>query len=71
MQIEQKVIKYTPVEKLQDAFINIMAGGHGMVEVNNRVRPDAALSAAFGRNGCAEQSTVSETVNACTESSHG
>lgn len=27
VQIKQKVIKYTPVEKLQDAFINIMAGG--------------------------------------------
>jgi hypothetical protein len=68
VQIKQKVIKYTPVEKLQDAFINIMAGGHGVVEINNRVRPDAALSAAFGRSGCAEQSTVNETLNACTES---
>ena len=42
--IKQKVITHTPLEKLQDAFINIMAGGHGLVEVNNRVRPDAGLS---------------------------
>lgn len=69
VKIKQKVIKHSPVEKLQDAFINIMAGGHGVVEVNNRVRPDAALSAAFGRSGCAEQSTVSETLNASDETS--
>ena len=65
--IRQKVIRYTPLEKLMDAFINIMAGGHGLVETNTRVRTDQALSAAFGRSGCAEQSTVSDTLNACTE----
>jgi hypothetical protein len=63
--IKQKVIAHTPLEKLQDAFINIMAGGHGLVEVNNRVRPDSGLSLAFGRRDCAEQSTVSNTLNAC------
>jgi hypothetical protein len=64
--VKQKVMVHTPLEKLQDAFINIMAGGHGLVEVNNRVRPDTALSRAFGRSGCAEQSTISDTLNACT-----
>jgi hypothetical protein len=29
------------------------------------VRPDEMLQAAFGRDGCADQSTVSETLNAC------
>jgi hypothetical protein len=65
--VKQKVMIHTPLEKLEDAFINIMAGGHGLVEVNNRVRPDAALSQAFGRSRCAEQSTISDTLNACTE----
>lgn len=65
--IKQKVITYTPSEKLQDAFINIMAGGHGLHETNTRVRTDQALSVAFGRTGCAEQSTISDTLNACTE----
>lgn len=67
VQIQQKVIEHTPLDKLKDAFINIMAGGHGLVEVNTRVRTDRALSAAFGRERCAEQSTVSDTLNACTE----
>jgi len=64
--IQQKVIRHRPVDKLKDAFINIVAGGHGLVEVNTRVRPDAALSAAFGRQGCADQSTISDTLNRCT-----
>jgi hypothetical protein len=67
VQIKQKVIDYTPLDKIKDAFINIVAGGHGIVEVNTRVRPDTALQRAFGRSGCAEQSVVSETLNACQE----
>ena len=43
--IKQKAIKYKPLEKLSDAFINILSGGQGMVEINTRVRPDQALSA--------------------------
>lgn len=64
--IKQKVITHTPLEKVKDAFINILAGGHGLVEVNTRVRVDGALSRAFGRDKCAEQSTISDTFNACT-----
>jgi len=63
--IPQKTIVHTPLEKLQDAFINIMAGGQGVVEVNQRVKPDAALSAAFGRPRCADQSVISATLSAC------
>lgn len=65
--IKQKVIRYQPVDKLLDEFINILGGGHGTVEVNTRVRPDSQLQRAFGREACAEQSTVSETLTACTE----
>jgi hypothetical protein len=66
VQIKQKVIRYTPLEKLLDCFINILAGGIGLVEINTRVRPDRAVQRAFGRQGCAEQSTVSRTLEACT-----
>lgn len=66
VQIRQKVLRHRPIDKLKDAFINILAGGHGLVETNLRVRSDAALQRAFGRTSCAEQSTISETLNACT-----
>jgi hypothetical protein len=66
VQIAQKVIKHRPVEKLVDALITILAGAHGLVEANKRVRPDRALQRAFGREGCAEQSVISDTLDACT-----
>lgn len=64
--IHQKVVKHQPIDKVKDAFINILAGGQGLVEINRRVRGDAVLQETFGRQACAEQSTVSETLNAST-----
>jgi hypothetical protein len=64
--IQQKVIRYAPLDKLLDAFINILAGGRGLVEVNKKVRADPGLQRAFGRDSCAEQSTISDTVNRST-----
>lgn len=71
VQIKQKVLTHQPMEKLLDAFIGIVAGGHGLYEVNTRVRSDRALQQAFGRAGCAEQSVVSDTLNACTSQTVG
>lgn len=66
VKIRQKTIKHTPLEKLQDAFIAILSGAHGLCEVNTRVRVDGALQRAFGRSACAEQSVVQETLDRCT-----
>ena len=68
VKIKQKVHKHTPTEKLKDLFINMrsMAGGHGMADINHRVRVDQALQLAFGCRACAEQSTISDTLNAST-----
>ena len=66
VRIAQKRVKYAPSEKLYDAFIAILAGAHGLVEVNTRLRSDRALQHAFGRAGCAEQSVVQDTLDACT-----
>lgn len=71
VQIRQKTIKHTPQEKLQDAFITIVSGAHGLSEVNTRVRPDRALQRAFGRSACAEQSVVQETLDRCTAANVG
>ncbi|SRR5712692_3234590 len=64
--IGEKTIKYSSSDKLYDAFISLLAGAHGLVEINTRLRSDPALQRAFGRNGCAEQSAVQRTLNACT-----
>ena len=64
VQIKQKVVRYKPSDKLKDLLINILAGGQGVADVNQRVRVDKSLQLAFGRDSCAEQSTISETLNA-------
>ena len=66
VQIAQKTIKDRPSDKLSDAFISILAGAHGLVEINTRLRADVGLQQAFGRSRCAEQSVVQDTLNACT-----
>jgi hypothetical protein len=58
VQIAQKTIKDTPTDKLYDALIGLLAGAHGLVEINTRLRADSALQRAFGRPRCAEQSVV-------------
>ncbi len=63
--IKQKTVRYTPTDKLYDAWIAILAGAHGLVEVNTRLRSDPALQAAFGRSACAEQSVIQATLDAC------
>lgn len=64
--IKQKTVKDTPVEKLTDALITILSGGQGLAEANKRVGTDRALQRAFGRERCAEQSVISETLDAST-----
>jgi hypothetical protein len=66
VRISQKTVKHAPAQKLYDAFITLLAGAHGLVELNTRLRSDPALQAAFGRTACAEQSVVQETLDACT-----
>ena len=49
VRIGQKTVKHTPHDKLYDAFIAMLAGAHGLVEINTRLRADVALQEAFGR----------------------
>src|SRR5712692_5846936 len=64
--IAQKTVKHAPTDKLYDAFISLLAGSHGLVEINTRLRSDPGLQAAFGRTTCADQSLVQQTLDACT-----
>jgi hypothetical protein len=66
VQIAQKTVKDQPIDKLYDSRIAILAGAHGLVGINTRLRADRALQAAFGRSRCAEQSVVQQTLDAAT-----
>jgi hypothetical protein len=54
VKIAQKKIKHEPLDKLQDALITILAGAHGLCEINTRLRADQALQRAFSikSTGC-------------------
>lgn len=67
VKIEQKKVVHTTLDKLTDTFITILAGAQGLVEANTLLRSDRALQEAFGRKGCAEQSTIQVTLNACSD----
>src|SRR5437667_4399702 len=46
VQIAQKTVKDRPSDKLYDAWISILAGAHGLVEIKTRLRADSALQRA-------------------------
>jgi hypothetical protein len=67
VQIAQKTLKHSPTHKIIDVLIGILSGCKALYEIDCRVRPDVPLQRAFGRDRCAEQSTIQRTLNAFTE----
>ena len=67
VKIAQKTVRYSSTDKLYQAFAGLLTGAGGIVEINERLRADVALQQAFGLNGCAEQSVIQETLDACGE----
>src|SRR2546427_10951893 len=66
VQIAQKTVKDQPIDKVYDGWIAMLAGAHGLVEINSRVRGEPALQAAFGRSRGAGQTGVQQNLDACT-----
>jgi hypothetical protein len=67
VKIGQKVLKYTPVQKLEMFLVGVLAGAKAVSHTETTVRLDPALISAFGLPGCAEQSSIAETLNAASE----
>jgi hypothetical protein len=65
--LEQKVLKYTPVQKLEMLFVGLLAGIKAVSHTATTVRVDTALTTAFGLPGCADQSVLADTLDAATE----
>jgi hypothetical protein len=66
VQIPQKTVRYRPIDTLLDALGGILCGAKTMAQNNVTIRTDRAVQRAFGRTGCAEQSTIARTLRACT-----
>jgi Transposase DDE domain group 1 len=64
--IPQKMVRYRPVEKVLDGLLGILCGAKTIAQSNGTIRLDPAVQRAFGRTGCAEQSTIARTLQAST-----
>ena len=64
--IPQKTVRHRPVEKVLDALLGILCGAKTIAQSNVTIRVDPAVQRAFGRMGCAEQSTIARTLQAST-----
>lgn len=67
VKIGQKVLTYTPVQKLEMFLVAVLAGATAVSHTTTTVRLDPALISAFGLPGCADQSSIAQTLNAATE----
>lgn len=67
VKIKQKVLKYTPVQKLEMLFVALLAGAKAVYQTGTTLRVDRALQVAFGLPGCADQSVIADTLDAATE----
>ena len=66
VQIPQKTVRYRPIEKVLDGLLGILCGAKTIAQSNVTIRLDPAVQRAFGRTGCAEQSTIARTLQAST-----
>src|SRR5437762_12875789 len=66
VQIPQKTVRYRPIDRLRDGLLGILCGAKTISQGNGTIRVDPAVQRAFGRTGCAEQSTIARTLQACT-----
>jgi hypothetical protein len=66
VQVPQKTVRHRPIDKVLDGLLGILCGAKTIAQSNGTIRLDPAVQRAFGRTGCAEQSTIARTLQAST-----
>ena len=64
--INMKSRAYTPLSKLEQVLISILAGCEYLVEVNSKLQPERKLAQVWQLAQFAEQSTLSRTLDSLT-----
>ena len=64
--IPQKTVRHRPADKLLDGLLGMLCGAKTISQSHVTIRVDPAVQRAFGRKGCADQSTMARTLQACT-----
>lgn len=66
VKIPQKVLRYTPQQKLTALLAGMLAGASTVKETDTTVGTDLAVQLAFGLPACPDQSTLQDTLDAAT-----
>lgn len=66
VKVRQKVIRYTPQQKLACLTVGMLAGASTVKETSTTVGTDVAVQRAFGLPSCPDQSTLQDTLDAAT-----
>jgi hypothetical protein len=66
VKVPQKVLRYTPPQKLAAVLVGMLAGATTVKETDTTLGTDPALQQAFGLLACPDQSTLQDTLDAAT-----
>jgi hypothetical protein len=66
IKIKQKTVQYSPIDKLTDALLAILLDCDVLSQVSTKLAQQVAVLKAFGREHCADQSTIQRTLSSCT-----
>lgn len=66
IKIDMKTVEFTPSDKLEQVLVSIMAGCETISQVNTKLKCDWPLAQACGWQRIADQSTLSEALDALT-----
>jgi hypothetical protein len=65
--VDMKTVTYSPVSKLQQVGLSLLAGCATVSEVNTGLRPDVALARVWGLEQFADQSILMRTLDKLTQ----
>jgi hypothetical protein len=66
LRINMKTVYHTPVEKIMELFVSMIAGCPDIKTVNNRLVPDKLAATAWCQGSFADQSQVNEVLHRIT-----
>lgn len=67
LKIEMKTVRHSPIDKIKDCLVSIIAGCEHISDINTKLKPELSLARVFGRDKFADQSLVSETLDRFNE----
>lgn len=67
LKIEMKTVRHSPIDKIKDCLVSIIAGCEHISDINTKLKPELSLARVFGRDRFADQSLISETLDRFNE----